>query len=79
MVKKDDQKEDEGLTELKRFLNVEDERVSFFKQCIINKDSLPLRNDLYLAHCWRSLSEEDLLALVKQNSQLIRILKSVNL
>ena len=47
-------------------MNLDNERVGFLKQCIINEKELPLINDLYLAHCWSSLSEENLLTLIKQ-------------
>ena len=65
-TRRKDVKDDQGLQHLKRFLNVDNERVGFLKQCIINEKELPLINDLYLAHCWSSLSEESLLTLIKQ-------------
>ena len=65
-TRRKDEKDDQGLSELKRFINLDNERVGFLKQCIINEKELPLINDLYLAHCWSSLSEESLLTLIKQ-------------
>ena len=65
-TRRKDVKDDQGLQHLKRFLNVDNERVGFLKECIIDSKELPLINDLYLAHCFSSLSEENLLTLIKQ-------------